>query len=228
MNSHQLMQVLLWCLLCPGLYHVLSTMEYVVKMESLPCELQTKPQRNKVCMFHSKCLSCWLSTKERTIFAFVGPMILIMMVSQVVNVCRWFILVVCLRSMQCFWYWPSWHCSVLERRNQMQWIKRKPPSMLCECQHKLASSTSQNAPLLYYRALLKATMILLPLLGLTWLFGLLTLNSNTTVFAWLFTIFNSLQVPLHPYQVIYFPKRDTLSKCVLTHWYGMAGKTFRS
>ncbi|CAI8001269.1 Adhesion G protein-coupled receptor L1 [Geodia barretti] len=41
--------------------------------------------------------------------------------------------------------------------------------------------------------LLKAALILLPLLGVTWLFGLLTLNSNTTVFAWLFTIFNSLQ-----------------------------------
>jgi hypothetical protein len=41
--------------------------------------------------------------------------------------------------------------------------------------------------------LLKATVILLPLLGVTWLFGLLTLNSNATVFAWLFTVFNSLQ-----------------------------------
>ena len=45
-----------------------------------------------------------------------------------------------------------------------------------------------------YRTLLRAALILLPLLGLTWLFGLLTLNENATVFAWLFTIFNSLQV----------------------------------
>ena len=51
------------------------------------------------------------------------------------------------------------------------------------------------------RSLLKATVILLPLLGLTWLFGLLTLNSNSTVFAWLFTIFNSLQVPSYPYHL---------------------------
>lgn len=39
-----------------------------------------------------------------------------------------------------------------------------------------------------------ATVVLLPLLGLTWVFGLLAVNQNTTVFAWLFTIFNSLQV----------------------------------
>ena len=44
------------------------------------------------------------------------------------------------------------------------------------------------------RALLIAAFILLPLLGLTWMFGILTVNANSTVFAWLFTIFNSLQV----------------------------------
>ena len=45
-----------------------------------------------------------------------------------------------------------------------------------------------------YRALLKATVILLPLLGITWVFGLLAVNENLTVFAWIFTILNSLQV----------------------------------
>ena len=46
---------------------------------------------------------------------------------------------------------------------------------------------------------MKATLILLPLLGLTWVFGLLAVNENTAVFAWLFTIFNSLQVCFHFY-----------------------------
>ncbi len=46
----------------------------------------------------------------------------------------------------------------------------------------------------YCRTILRATVILLPLLGLTWVFGILTLDANATVFAWLFTIFNSLQV----------------------------------
>lgn len=52
------------------------------------------------------------------------------------------------------------------------------------------------------RATLKATVILLPLLGLTWAFGILTIDRNTTVFAWLFTIFNSTQVCLQSYNHI--------------------------
>lgn len=36
-------------------------------------------------------------------------------------------------------------------------------------------------------------MILLPVLGVTWSFGLLTFISSTIVFQYLFTIFNSLQ-----------------------------------
>ena len=48
--------------------------------------------------------------------------------------------------------------------------------------------------LLTIRSLLKATIVLLPLLGLTWVFGLLAVNQNTIIFAWIFTILNSFQV----------------------------------
>jgi hypothetical protein len=41
--------------------------------------------------------------------------------------------------------------------------------------------------------IVKGSIILLPLLGLTWLFGLLAVNQNTTVFAWIFTLLNTLQ-----------------------------------
>jgi len=44
------------------------------------------------------------------------------------------------------------------------------------------------------RSLAKAAVILLPLLGLTWVFGLLAVNEDTVAFAWIFTILNSLQV----------------------------------
>ena len=44
------------------------------------------------------------------------------------------------------------------------------------------------------RALLKAAVIVVPILGCTWVFGLLAINENTVAFAWIFTIFNSLQV----------------------------------
>ncbi|XP_028402491.1 adhesion G protein-coupled receptor L3-like [Dendronephthya gigantea] len=40
---------------------------------------------------------------------------------------------------------------------------------------------------------LKGTAILLPLLGLTWVFGLLVFNRDTIVFKYLFAIFNSIQ-----------------------------------
>ena len=42
---------------------------------------------------------------------------------------------------------------------------------------------------------MKATIVLLPLLGLTWLIGIISVNNDTTAFAWIFTILNSLQVP---------------------------------
>jgi len=47
------------------------------------------------------------------------------------------------------------------------------------------------------RDLLKAIVVLLPLLGLTWIIGILAVNDDTVVFAWIFAILNSLQVPVN-------------------------------
>ena len=44
------------------------------------------------------------------------------------------------------------------------------------------------------RRLLKISVILLPLLGITWVFGVLAVNQESSVFAWIFAILNSLQV----------------------------------
>ena len=41
---------------------------------------------------------------------------------------------------------------------------------------------------------MKAAIILLPLLGMTWIIGLFAVNNETQVFAWIFAILNSLQV----------------------------------
>ncbi|XP_065910088.1 uncharacterized protein [Dysidea avara] len=43
------------------------------------------------------------------------------------------------------------------------------------------------------KKLLIAAMSLLPIFGVTWVFGLLAINDDTVVFAWIFTILNSLQ-----------------------------------
>ena len=54
-------------------------------------------------------------------------------------------------------------------------------------------------PLLCHRSLPKAVMILLPLLGATWIIGIFAVNNETQVFAWFFAILNSLQVSVSYY-----------------------------
>lgn len=41
---------------------------------------------------------------------------------------------------------------------------------------------------------MKGMVVLLPLLGLTWVFGIMAINKDTIVFQYLFAILNSLQV----------------------------------
>ena len=70
----------------------------------------------------------------------------------------------------------------------------------CQCIYNLltsqlyASHTAMSYLHDYYRTSLKAAVILLPLLGMTWVFGLLAINDDTIAFTWIFTILNSLQV----------------------------------
>ena len=56
-----------------------------------------------------------------------------------------------------------------------------------------------------FRSSAKAAVILLPVFGLTWVFGLLAVNEDTVVFAWIFTVINSLQVIIVPKITIYQP-----------------------
>ena len=85
--------------------------------------------------------------------------------------------------------WKNQPGNKLGRRNLYNYSR--------ECVNSHASFSNMLIPMLVYmhayRQLFKATIILLPLLGLTWVFGLLSVNSSTIVFAWLFSIFNSLQ-----------------------------------
>ena len=43
------------------------------------------------------------------------------------------------------------------------------------------------------KAGIKASAVILPLLGITWSFGLLSFNSDTIAFKYIFAVFNSLQ-----------------------------------
>ena len=46
------------------------------------------------------------------------------------------------------------------------------------------------------RKLFKSFIIILPLLGFTWVFGVLAVDKDTLAFAMVFIIFNSLQVSM--------------------------------
>ena len=48
--------------------------------------------------------------------------------------------------------------------------------------------------LFFFRTTVKTTVILLPLLGLTWIVGPFLLLKNTDMLSWSFAILNSLQV----------------------------------
>ena len=52
---------------------------------------------------------------------------------------------------------------------------------------------------LIYRAGAKGAMFLLPLLGLSWIFGIMAVNKDLLVFEYLFAVFNSLQVNVMVY-----------------------------
>lgn len=56
-----------------------------------------------------------------------------------------------------------------------------------------ANVNLDNMTLVLIVTSVKSTVVLLPLLGITWIIGLFAVNENTTMFAWIFTILNSLQ-----------------------------------
>ncbi|XP_060078555.1 adhesion G-protein coupled receptor D1-like [Ylistrum balloti] len=56
-----------------------------------------------------------------------------------------------------------------------------------------SAKLERNGEFDHIRVGVKGAMFLLPLLGLTWLFGLLAVNEDMIVFQYLFAIFNSLQ-----------------------------------
>ncbi|XP_022914827.1 latrophilin Cirl isoform X4 [Onthophagus taurus] len=114
---------------------------------------------------------CWLKPENYFIYSFVGPVILILLANvlflgmAIVMMCR--------------------------HSTSNVSIKNKEHSKLASTSGKeenALQSKFQN-PLTW----LKGAVCLVVLLGLTWTFGLLYLNQETVVMAYLFTVFNSLQ-----------------------------------
>ena len=47
---------------------------------------------------------------------------------------------------------------------------------------------------MFDRTVIISAAALMPVLGVTWIIGLLAVNEHTEVFAWIFAVLNSLQV----------------------------------
>ncbi|XP_031566368.1 adhesion G-protein coupled receptor D1-like [Actinia tenebrosa] len=97
--------------------------------------------------------SCWLSVEKGTIWSFVVPVLVIVLVNAI-------ILALVVREI----------------------LKLYNPTPADET--KLQS----------VRSGIKSATVLLPILGIAWVFGILAVNTETIVFQYLFAIFNSLQV----------------------------------
>lgn len=56
-----------------------------------------------------------------------------------------------------------------------------------------------------FRLTVKAVAVLLPILGISWIFGVLAVNSHSLAFLYIFAIFNSLQVRFSLSDLIFHP-----------------------
>ncbi|XP_015596630.1 latrophilin Cirl isoform X3 [Cephus cinctus] len=114
---------------------------------------------------------CWLRADNYFIFSFVGPVILVILANLV------------FLSMAIY--------MMCRHANTTVSMKSKEHSRLAS-----ASGKEENAlpnKLQAHLAWLRGAIVLVFLLGLTWTFGLLYLNQESVVMAYIFTVLNSLQ-----------------------------------
>ncbi|XP_046745914.1 latrophilin Cirl isoform X2 [Diprion similis] len=114
---------------------------------------------------------CWLRADNYFIFSFVGPVILVILANLV------------FLSMAIY--------MMCRHANTAISMKSKEHSRLAS-----ASGKEENAlpnKLQAHLAWLRGAIVLVFLLGLTWTFGLLYLNQESVVMAYIFTVLNSLQ-----------------------------------
>ncbi|XP_065903381.1 adhesion G protein-coupled receptor L3-like [Dysidea avara] len=97
---------------------------------------------------------CWISEENGAIWAFIGPILLIILINS-------FFLVVTMHE-----------------------IFKSSRGIL---------TTSDVTKLGTAKSLVRAAIIVVPMLGITWVVGIFAINENTIAFAWIFTILNSFQ-----------------------------------
>ncbi|XP_071843528.1 adhesion G protein-coupled receptor L2-like isoform X4 [Apostichopus japonicus] len=132
---------------------------------------------------------CWLSTDKYFIWAFVAPICLIILVNTVFLTMAMFIM--------------CRHSKLQTNPKEKNMGEKFSEDQLYTPSDKLIvgntrmeyislNGTSNNF-ILPHRSWLRGALVLLCLLGITWVFGLAYVNANMIVFAYIFTIFNVLQ-----------------------------------
>ncbi|XP_033107952.1 adhesion G protein-coupled receptor L3-like [Anneissia japonica] len=113
---------------------------------------------------------CWLQVENHFIWSFIGPICIVIMVNTVfltmafVIMCR--------------------HSTIATNKRQKT-TKEKLTST-----EKIVVGTDR---LEYIMSWVRGSFVLLCILGITWIFGLLYVSDSTVLFAYIFTIFNSVQ-----------------------------------
>ena len=138
--------------------------------------------------------SCWIQSDDGTIAAFIVPIVAIILVQFKLQLnCNKLILL----QINCIFLVITlkvlWQRKTMNNQYSSNKITTKYGTVLV---HNVLLN---QLPLLYHRSLPKAVIILLPLLGATWIIGIFAVNNETQVFAWIFAILNSLQVSVSYY-----------------------------
>lgn len=126
--------------------------------------------------------SCWLSTRNHILWAFVVPALLIVSVSLYLSV----------TVMMC----PQLTASFVNTMIKWSFFFQQGNIVVFALviYSMLSSHRLRKEPLTRrFQRGLKASLVLLPLLGISWSFGVLTMTSDKIAFNYIFAIFNSLQ-----------------------------------
>ncbi|KAJ8040328.1 Adhesion G protein-coupled receptor L2 [Holothuria leucospilota] len=119
---------------------------------------------------------CWLSTDDNFIWAFVAPVCLIIVVNTIFLTMAMYIM--CRHSK-------------LQTNPKEKKVGEKitEDQMYTPTDKLIVGSTRME----YLASWMRGALVLLCLLGITWVFGLAYVNANLVVFAYVFTVFNALQ-----------------------------------
>lgn len=183
--------------------------------------------------FPSFRFSCWLSLETGAIWAFVAPALFVIVVGNVLKICRFVYVLpnfLCILFIYLF-FDPQVNIGILISvtriisrisgenykvhgdANAVKWVClhdqnlfRHATLLLSIITHNCSKAVITFISCFASRLTTKAVAVLLPILGISWIFGVLTFNTHTIPFLYIFAVFNSLQVSFPLYNLVFILK----------------------